>query len=471
MKKVLLFFCLFCINNIIFAQPGNDGCNGAIDIPLLEECTSGAATIATNAGATDSDSNNEVTSHACGNYLGGDVYYSFVASASTTANIITYSVAGSNVNDTAIEVYDACGGISLGCDDDINVGVNNFSSLDLTGLTPGQTYYIAAWTYGGTPTGEFGICVWDPVPPPPNNDMCGAIPISCESVIDGSTVNATGSGDTECGNSHGNNTWYQFTGDGSILSMIAYSDDNSGVQIDVVITDDNTCDGELICIDWSQNFNGTTSLDIPTSSGLNYYISISRFGGGADIDFTLEINCFTLAIELASFEATAMDIHNLITWTTSSEVNNDYFAVERSQDGITSWEQIGSLISGENNSFSTDYSLIDENPYLKSYYRLKSVDFNGKEEFSNIVPVKRKFDVEIKVYPNPFAETITIQIPLEGDVCLTISDHTGKIVSLVDRHVDGNSFTHNLSKLPTGSYQIGIMIGAERLNQRIIKID
>jgi len=122
------------------------------------------------------------------------------------------------------------------------------------------------------------------------------------------------------------------------------------------------------------------------------------------------IPCSTLPIKLTSFNALpAVGVVNLI-WQTASEINNDYFTIERSADGLN-WEWVNDINGAGNSSQVLDYNAVDENPYpTNSYYRLKQTDFDGKFEYSNIIGLhmKNDSDEDVLVYPNPTDNIITV---------------------------------------------------------------
>jgi hypothetical protein len=108
----------------------------------------------------------------------------------------------------------------------------------------------------------------------------------------------------------------------------------------------------------------------------------------------------TLPIELLDFSAKAEQTYVDLNWVTATEVNNDYFLVQRSLDGI-SFENI-SQVPGAGNSNSTRfYNLKDYNPVNGTmYYRLKQVDFNGEFDYSPIRTVNFQNN-QLVVFPNP----------------------------------------------------------------------
>ena len=99
-----------------------------------------------------------------------------------------------------------------------------------------------------------------------------------------------------------------------------------------------------------------------------------------------------------------------LTWKTATEINNDYFTVERSYNGID-YEFVANVKGAGNSNQVVSYSYSDLNADSKtSYYRVKQTDFDGKYTYSNIISV---LPVEISektitVYPNP-SETNQIQ--------------------------------------------------------------
>lgn len=119
-----------------------------------------------------------------------------------------------------------------------------------------------------------------------------------------------------------------------------------------------------------------------------------------------------LPIELLNFTATLRNNERVVdlNWTTVSESENDYFTVERSQNG-QNWEYV-STVDGAGNSTSTlHYADIDESPYMGvSYYRLKQTDFNGDFSYSPIASVEVFNENSVFVYPNPADQGSSISV-------------------------------------------------------------
>jgi hypothetical protein len=107
-----------------------------------------------------------------------------------------------------------------------------------------------------------------------------------------------------------------------------------------------------------------------------------------------------LPVGLVDFNATLSEMNDVsINWSTSSEINNDYFTIERSEDGLY-WEEIQIVSGSGNSSEMINYSILDRSPLDGlSYYRLKQTDFDGKFSYSGkkTIVVVPKYNA----YPNP----------------------------------------------------------------------
>ncbi len=124
-----------------------------------------------------------------------------------------------------------------------------------------------------------------------------------------------------------------------------------------------------------------------------------------------------LPIRLSEFnvDRKGKEIH--LNWITETEINNDFFSVERSIDG-EHFTEIGRKKGAGNSSQRLYYSLIDEKPIKgTSYYRLKQTDFDGKYAYSQIESVTMDDKTIInglKIYPNP-SESCEVNVELSSE--------------------------------------------------------
>jgi hypothetical protein len=176
-----------------------------------------------------------------------------------------------------------------------------------------------------------------------------------------------------------------------------------------------------------QNFGGTATANGTgniTSNSFNnfhtYFALASPPGGGNP-----------LPVELATFNALLENKNVNVSWTTQSEVNNDYFTVERSMDNIN-YEPLTTVDGAGNTTQAHTYEFVDRNPYAgTSYYRLKQTDFDGHFVYFHPVSIFNKNKKEFSVYPNP-SNGSNIRLNNSGfdlsNCTITVQDITGKII-------------------------------------------
>lgn len=145
-----------------------------------------------------------------------------------------------------------------------------------------------------------------------------------------------------------------------------------------------------------------------------------------DVDLTYEEED-TLPIELSSFSAKSSHEGVALSWTTSAEINNEYFTVLRSSDGVN-FGEIGRLEGAGNSTGENNYSFYDQKPLAgTSYYRLRQTDYDGKfEEFKIVsVEVGELITSQIEIYPNPCVEKLICRgVSTPGE--LRVLDEYGK---------------------------------------------
>ena len=117
-----------------------------------------------------------------------------------------------------------------------------------------------------------------------------------------------------------------------------------------------------------------------------------------------------------------------LNWSTSEEVNNSHFLIERSFNAVD-FEEIGRL-DGRGTGKSIKAYQFDDNtahPEL-NYYRLIQVDFDGTATYSRIVSVRTETEVEFTTYPNPASEKINIKTDLSKVKTIKVYDLNGRLL-------------------------------------------
>lgn len=120
-----------------------------------------------------------------------------------------------------------------------------------------------------------------------------------------------------------------------------------------------------------------------------------------------------LPIELLDLNAKQVDSQVALNWSTASELNNDFFTIERLNEEVDFFDQIATVKGSGTINEARSYQAYDFVPNVgKNYYRLKQTDFDGKFTYSKILMVDfQEFGESVSVYPNPTnQETITVEV-------------------------------------------------------------
>jgi len=123
-----------------------------------------------------------------------------------------------------------------------------------------------------------------------------------------------------------------------------------------------------------------------------------------------------------------------LNWVTSSEINSDFFTIEKSKDGVSFSDLL--KVPGSGNSTTTHYyHAADTTPYLGyTYYRIKQTDYNGNFTYSEIRAVRKSAmpSETISVFPNPATDVIFIEENSdENVVAISIFDIHGKLIRMI----------------------------------------
>lgn len=186
------------------------------------------------------------------------------------------------------------------------------------------------------------------------------------------------------------------------------------------------------------------------------------------IGWFIEGNLSALPITLLSFDLEANNDEVIIQWATQSEINTDYFEIERSSD-LKNIEVLGRTPAQGNSSQIVPYQQIDPNPLPGlAYYRLRSVDLDGSVQYGpwKDIILDQTAELQVSVYPNPGIEWLTVELPdasVEGQAY--IYNKEGK-------EIISHSFAHKaefpVQHLPPGMYLIKITWGNQISIKKII---
>jgi hypothetical protein len=171
-----------------------------------------------------------------------------------------------------------------------------------------------------------------------------------------------------------------------------------------------------------------------------------------------------LPVKLTSFEAQITGSNTtLISWTTSTEINNSGFEIERSVDSEI-FETAG-FVKGAGNSNAMSKYAFEYGSDESAFYRLKQMDYDGKFNYSNIISVTNTKGAAT-TSPNPFNN----QIAINANNIIThaeIVDMMGKVV--LSQTINNYSGNLNAQELRNGIYFIKLYQGETTITKRIIK--
>jgi hypothetical protein len=176
-----------------------------------------------------------------------------------------------------------------------------------------------------------------------------------------------------------------------------------------------------------------------------------------------------LPIELNVFEAKAgNEIVNLY-WETATEVNNDYFTIERSVSG-EEWLALKNIDGAGNSSNTKRYSYNDEKPLSGvSYYRLKQTDYDGHSSYSQTKAVRMQLESDFITYPNPAADKLIVDNNEGDDFTISLINEIGQ---MMDVKITGNNYQKiiDTSKLTNRIYFMIIQAKENVISKRIVSV-
>lgn len=170
--------------------------------------------------------------------------------------------------------------------------------------------------------------------------------------------------------------------------------------------------------------------------------------------------CLLLPIDLLSFTGWFNGVENELHWTTATEINSDFFEVQKSTDGINFYI-IGNVDAAGYSTAELNYIFYDDDPLPGiNYYKLRMVDFNGEYEYSNTIAIRVDIDADpaFVIFPNPVQDNLNFSIIATDDskINIKISDVLGRnlLTQEFNLHSGQNTFSLPLEKFASATYYI-----------------
>lgn len=240
--------------------------------------------------------------------------------------------------------------------------------------------------------------------------------------------------------------------------------DNSKVQMPPYIVADiraaNYVGGSWV------NRGGTATGNTATTGTIRS-VPVSTFGA-----FTFGSVSFALPVNIIQFTATIVPNGNLVSWTTSDEINVSYYELQRSDDGI-SFYNIGNT-PAQNTAGIQQYQYTDSKPMLQPvvYYRLRSVDKDSTSKLSKIISVNNNTNTTVSMYAvNPVHSRIELQVQrISGTMKYNIHTLQGQVLQqgILNVGAPGRYTIPVLSVVAKGVYVLQIEKPGMVFTQRLL---
>ncbi len=184
-------------------------------------------------------------------------------------------------------------------------------------------------------------------------------------------------------------------------------------------------------------------------------------------EFGAHFGQIVLPLELLSFTGNVLAVSNRLEWVTASEKNVRAHILERSADGLN-WAEIGRIPGLAMSNQPVSYRFEDKKPLPRAYYRLRSVDFDQRQQVSGALILTREMAglQWLQVYPVPTHDQLTVSFyaPSENEFTFRIYDLNGR--AILEQRQTGyegmNTKFLDVRSLPAGMYLLILSDGVSQ---------
>jgi hypothetical protein len=263
---------------------------------------------------------------------------------------------------------------------------------------------------------------------------------------------------------HGTNSLDNFAGtmtvsDGGIIEI----DGNITNLTGAIVVDDggvlrgnSNFNGGDDLLGASVRINGSLYLPAPFPNGVVTLDLVVSGTGNIDADRILltgngSTGTTVLPVQLISFDLKKEPTNIILHWKTASEINNDYFDIEKSIDGIN-FVAIGRVFGNGNSSEINKYLFKDYVLQNKNvYYRLKQVDYDGAYQYSNIISTLG-YSKPLEIIQKRFTNEFYVILEKSTHIEIIAYDYNGKLIYRKTCNNTGLRFNFTLQEI--GNYFI-----------------
>jgi hypothetical protein len=191
--------------------------------------------------------------------------------------------------------------------------------------------------------------------------------------------------------------------------------------------------------------NGATN---PLVFGFSTGVAVNN--GQTDASGTQHISA-VLPVTLSSFTAKGLNNSVQLNWKTTTEIDNAYFDIEHSYNGID-FTGVGRIDSKGTTSTEQQYSFTHQSPKQgNNFYRLKQVDGNGTYKYSGIVQVifNSKRGLFVQVFSNP----------VKNSLRLSVSSAESALINIQLADASGRMMLHEVKSIQKGNNNLQLNVG------------
>jgi len=178
----------------------------------------------------------------------------------------------------------------------------------------------------------------------------------------------------------------------------------------------------------------------------------------------------SLPVDFLYFTANCIHQTAVLNWVTVSEINNDYYLIEHSVDGLN-WVDIDAAYSVKNENGLINYTYTDVNLLSHiSYYRLKQIDYNKEFKILGVVSLEKckGSTLELIIFPNP----------TNGIFNIMFDGIQGGLYSVSIYNISGEEIYHSeeyqsiidLSNEPEGVYYMHFFVNTKIIIRKVCRI-
>lgn len=271
---------------------------------------------------------------------------------------------------------------------------------------------------------------------------------------------------------------------GTIIDLLDLNNNGNDYRVNGPITNFNNIDTSATAVMATYMYEKKDKIEFKIGGKTNA-------NGGSPGNVAMRMNSFwfkqfnitpdpiLLPVELTSFTAMLGDKKVDLKWTTASEKNVSHFSVEKSTDGAN-YTQAGIVFAYGNTSENVQYAFPDNNINTSKegviYYRLRSVDIDGRSDLSIVRSIRigktNERAINIVTYPNPATSELRITIPASWQnqkITYELFNKEAQVTAKKVVAAGSQTEAMNLSGIAPGFYIVKVTCNGEVGKQKIIK--